>query len=117
MQEKLPGFREVRNLAELNSALQDRKAKAVMLRPERSKAFDLQALKKAAASGKEFYVSFEEFLEADQRGQKELFKNCFPLFKIAKKAKLQIKILGSGKESGEDLEFFGEFLGKGGKRD
>ncbi|MCX6801495.1 MAG: hypothetical protein NT067_00120 [Candidatus Diapherotrites archaeon] len=115
MQEKLPGFREARDLAELNAALQDSKAKAVLFRSGRSKSFDLQALKKAAESGKEFYVSFEEFLEGDQRERKELFKNFFSLFKIAKKAKLQIKILGSGKESEEELEFFGEFLGKGGK--
>ncbi|MFH1234791.1 MAG: hypothetical protein V1493_04225 [Candidatus Diapherotrites archaeon] len=116
MADKLPGVREARDLKELNSALQDRKAKAVLLRPERSKCFDLQALKKAAESGKEFYVSFEEFLESDQRERKELFKNFFSLFKIAKKAKLQIKILGSGKESEEDLEFFAEFLAAGGKK-
>jgi hypothetical protein len=116
MADKLPGFREARNLNELNAALQDRKLRAVLLKPERQKSFDLQALKKAAESGKEFYVSFEEFLEAGQRERKELFKNFFPLFKIAKKAKLEIKILGSGKESEDELAFFAEFLASGGKK-
>jgi hypothetical protein len=116
MSERLPGFREARDLKELNSALQDRKAKAVLLMPGRSKSFDLQALKKAAESGKEFYVSFEEFLEAGQRERKELFKNFFSLFKIAKKAKLEIKMLGSGREQEEELEFFAEFLAAGGKK-
>ncbi|MEM0360187.1 MAG: hypothetical protein QXK06_02505 [Candidatus Diapherotrites archaeon] len=111
----LQEFREAKNLKELACLLQDKKTKKVLLRPENQKSFDLQALKKAAESGKEFYISFEEFLEGSQKERKELFKKFFALFKIAKKAKLQIKIVGSGKEPEEELGFFSEFLEKGWK--
>jgi len=101
----------VRDLRELNSALNNKKAKTVLCRPERVKSFDLQALKRCAASNKRFCVLFSDFLEASAAGRKRLFQNSFALFRVVKKAGLKIEIVG---EDDDDLDFFAGFLG--GKR-
>lgn len=106
---------EVQNLKELNSALNNKKTKLIVLKPEKTKSFDLQAFKKAASSGKEFCVLFSDFLEASPLQRKKLFIKHFLLFKIAKKAGLEIKVLSGAekeleKRSEQELDFFGKFL-------
>ena len=99
----------VKNLKELNSALNNRKAKTVFLRPENVKSFDLQALKKCAESNKRFCVLFSDFLEASAMERKRLFQKHFALFRIAKKARLEIEVLD---EKGKSMDFFAGFLGE-----
>ncbi|GEM_PF-4757861 len=99
----------VQDSNELNSALNNRKAKTVFFRPRRVKSFDLQALKRCAASNKRFCVLFSDFLEASAAERKRLFQKHFALFRVAKKAGLKIEVVD---ENGKNMGFFAEFLGE-----
>ena len=96
----------VENLKDLNRALGNKKLKLVRFKPDKKKSFDLQSIKKAAESKKEFYIDFSEFAHASEKQKKHLFEKHFQLFKLAKKAGLEIKVLDKEKE----IVFFSEFL-------
>ncbi len=99
----------VHNLKELNKALSNKKAKQVQFKPERVKSFDVQALKKAADSEKEFFIDLSELANAERKEKSFLLRNYFLLFKTAKRARLKIEVRGTAAE--EERKFFAEFLG------
>jgi len=99
----------VRNLKGLNRALSNKKVKQVQFKPERVKSFDVQALKKATESGKEFFIDLSELASADRKEKSYLLRHYFLLFKTAKKARLKIGMKGNAGE--KEKKFFAEFLG------